>query len=216
MRCTVLSRRNWADDRRNGQRRSRRRCRRQVRRLHAGPRCKMCHLSPPFLRAEVRGTLVKALPHLHAALVAGRADGVTAGRVWKLCLLEWNNRACKAGRYSSRGRKRSSAGVLKRHPSSTRRFYTSTDVLQYLKLQATQPLVFKRSGDTRQETCHCGAVGNECEHLKLLCRIWRHWSCLQTRHRSLRNLVFWRISSLAWPWYRRRLCANPMGFSPTW
>ena len=128
----------------------------------------MCHLSPPFLRAEVRGTLVKALPHLHAALVAGRADGVTAGRVWKLCLLEWNNRACKAGRYSSRGRKRSSAGVLKRHPSSTRRFYTSTDVLQYLKLQATQPLVFKRSGDTRQETCHCGAVGNECEHLKLL------------------------------------------------
>ena len=35
---------------------------------------------PPFLRAAVRGALVKALAHLHAALVAGQGNSASAGR----------------------------------------------------------------------------------------------------------------------------------------
>ncbi|OLP88553.1 hypothetical protein AK812_SmicGene30090 [Symbiodinium microadriaticum] len=42
---------------------------------------------PPFLRAAVRGALVKALAHLHAALVAGQGNSAGAGRAWKLFLL---------------------------------------------------------------------------------------------------------------------------------
>ncbi|CAE7629322.1 unnamed protein product [Symbiodinium sp. CCMP2592] len=42
---------------------------------------------PPFLRAAVRGSLVKALTHLHAALVEGEAQSSAASRAWKLFLV---------------------------------------------------------------------------------------------------------------------------------